>query len=153
MTYYVKPRYTPGSPGMVDRLTADRVADEERAGYEYAVQGTYGEEMKLKAEALGLSGIVETRRGVRNGWEIEDLIVGVRFHLTEKQTRIYRELKPPSTDYVVILDGQMAYITDGVRLDKVELKDVLELERVRRLRELRRPNERERHLAPWDRWP
>lgn len=35
----VAPRYTPGSPSMVDRSTAERIATEERAGYQRALEG------------------------------------------------------------------------------------------------------------------
>ncbi len=54
----VVPRYTPGSPALVDRETALRVAKEERAAFERVLTGAYGEADKRRAEILGLEGIV-----------------------------------------------------------------------------------------------
>lgn len=54
----VVPRYTPGSPALVDRETALRVVEQERAAYARVLTGAYGEEDKRRAERLGLEGIV-----------------------------------------------------------------------------------------------
>ncbi len=72
--FNVKPRYTPGSPGMVDETLALRVAAQEKDSYETCLTGIYGEEMKAKAEREGLFGIAEEVRETRKGWEVRDLI-------------------------------------------------------------------------------
>ena len=52
-----------------------RVREEEAEGYEATLTGIYGEENKLKAQRLGLRGIVEqVRRYVREGVVIKDLL-------------------------------------------------------------------------------
>lgn len=55
------PRYTCGSPAMVDLGEACRVADHERDAYENNRTGVFGEELKAKAEAKGLHGIAYAR--------------------------------------------------------------------------------------------
>lgn len=61
VSYHVAPRYTAGSPAMVPRATALRVAIEENEGYIRTMQGIYGEEERARAESQGLRGIVEER--------------------------------------------------------------------------------------------
>ena len=81
--YNVAPRYTPGSPAMVDEATAVRVAAEEKESIEYVLQGYEGEESRLRAVRLGLRGVAEhvTERGSgkRLGWLVVDLCTGERF--------------------------------------------------------------------------
>lgn len=77
--FNVNPRYTSGSPAMVDGPTAARVAVQEREAYERELAGTYGEELKKRAETLGLKGIVEhvlreERRDRRDGFMVRDLL-------------------------------------------------------------------------------
>jgi len=55
--YNVRPRYTPGSPAMVNGRTASKVAKDEKEFYEYALSGTWGEKEKTRAEIEGLRGI------------------------------------------------------------------------------------------------
>jgi len=59
------------------------VAREEKEAFEHAVEGVYGEEMRQRANALGLRGIVEERlergSGKKSGWEVVDLVTGERF--------------------------------------------------------------------------
>ena len=77
MRYYynVRPRYTAGSPAMVDEATARRVAEQEKDAYEAALEGVYGEEDQRKAKALGLRGITErVREAMGRFWEVTDLI-------------------------------------------------------------------------------
>lgn len=78
--YDVRPRYTPGSPGLVDEATAQRVAKEERESYEHALSGIMGEIDKARAEKLGLRGIVQWKQekgaGKKQGWEVVDLVTG-----------------------------------------------------------------------------
>lgn len=79
----VRPRYSAGSPAQVDDHTALGVADDEKKDYEHAMEGAYGEEAKLRAEALGLRGIVyamaESGSGKNFRWLIQDLITGECF--------------------------------------------------------------------------
>jgi len=81
--YNVEPRYTPGSPAMVDEATARRVAEEEKQSIEYVLQGYEGEKNKALAERLGLRGIAEVRvekgSGKKHGWDVLDLCTGERF--------------------------------------------------------------------------
>lgn len=79
----VAPRYTPGSPGMVDRSTAERIATEERAAYQRALEGVYGEQDRSKALLMGLRGISEVLyergRGSNHRYDIHDLVTGEWF--------------------------------------------------------------------------
>jgi len=83
MHYNVAPRYTPGSPSLVDGKTAERVAKEETRFIEHALSGAWGEKQKERARLLGLRGIAEQRvergTGRKRGWEIHDLCTGERF--------------------------------------------------------------------------
>lgn len=72
--FQVKPRYTPGSPGMVDEDTAQRVANEELRAFSVALSGGYGEKEKALAETVGLAGIAEAIVERRNGWDVRDLL-------------------------------------------------------------------------------
>ena len=76
----VRPRYTPGSPGLVDEATAQRVAKEERESYEHALTGIVGDAEKARAEKLGLRGIVQWKQekgsGKKQGWDVVDLVTG-----------------------------------------------------------------------------
>lgn len=56
--YDVIPRYSGGSPGMVDYATAERVAQQEIESQKAYLEGAYGEDKKLWAEQQGLEGIV-----------------------------------------------------------------------------------------------
>jgi hypothetical protein len=81
--YHVAPRYTGGSPAMVDEATAERVAKQEKQSIEYVLQGVEGETNKARAERLGLRGIAECRveqgAGKKLGWAVLDLCTGERF--------------------------------------------------------------------------
>lgn len=74
--YHVKPRYTSGSPAMVDERIARQVVKEEQEEYKHCLEGLYGEEHKLKAMANGLHGIAYTTREVGNTITVTDLITG-----------------------------------------------------------------------------
>lgn len=54
----VAPRYTPGSPAMVDEGIARHVLADERECYLRALDGTYGEAARLRAVALGTEWVV-----------------------------------------------------------------------------------------------
>lgn len=81
--YNVAPRYTGGSPGLVDRGTAERVALDESRSYDGALTGVYGEADERVARQLGLRGVVEYREevgsGKRHGWNVLDLCTGETF--------------------------------------------------------------------------
>lgn len=77
--YDVKPRYTAGSPAQVDLETATRVADQERRGYDEALEGSYGAVEREKAERLGLKGIVEERVEKIDCWIVCDLLTSEKF--------------------------------------------------------------------------
>lgn len=73
----VRPRYTPGSPAMVDRATAERVARDERAAYHDAISWSL-DPQHAKAREQGLGGIVREcweHHGVLN---YRDLLTGHR---------------------------------------------------------------------------
>jgi hypothetical protein len=79
ISYNVAPRYTCGSPAMVDERTAVQVAAEEKHFYEMALTGAFGEEDQTKAKTLGLLGIAEARHERPKGWDVLDLITQERF--------------------------------------------------------------------------
>lgn len=79
LSFQVRPRYTPGSPGLVDEETALRVASQEKENYEVAREGVYGDGFKELAEKMGMGGIVERREERAGGWEVTDLITGRMF--------------------------------------------------------------------------
>lgn len=77
--YNVNPRYSAGSPAMVDAATARRVAVHEKDEYKANLEGIYGEEAKAEAEKRGLKGIVECviheqRRHRKDGHLVYDLL-------------------------------------------------------------------------------
>lgn len=72
--FNVAPRYTPGSPAMVDERTALRVAMEERGQYPFVLQGVSGLTEQLIAKDKGLDGIVECRVERPGFWIVTDLI-------------------------------------------------------------------------------
>lgn len=74
--FNVAPRYTPGSPAMVDERTALRVAMEERGAYPYAFQGITGLTDQEIAKTKGLDGIVECRVEQPGFWVVTDMITG-----------------------------------------------------------------------------
>ena len=81
MSYYqIAPRYTASSPGVVDRSTAECVAEDEKQGYARCLEGGHGDEELKKARIMGLRGIVERKtekvRGKKPYYEIYDLCTG-----------------------------------------------------------------------------
>lgn len=58
--YHVAPRYTAGSPAMVDQATAERVMAQERSCYAHALEGVYGIDEQHAASVRGLADIVWT---------------------------------------------------------------------------------------------
>lgn len=109
--YDVRPRYTPGSPAMVGSRIALQVAQEEEQFIQHALEGVWGDEQKLRAEVLGLSGIVMNRKEVRGGWEVIDVITGdVSFH----PSGLY-----PHLDELNELRIRLRKIRDGAELPEV----------------------------------
>lgn len=88
--FNVRPRYTPGSPAMVNSEVAMRVAMEERSSYESAIKGSYGEDKQTKALAVGMRGIVERWTEYATRWRIVDMITGDE---TERPFKPHKEGK------------------------------------------------------------
>jgi hypothetical protein len=59
--YEVLPRYSCGSPAMVDERTAQQVIRDEQRSYKATLEGFYGAESIAHAEREGLEGIVLIR--------------------------------------------------------------------------------------------
>ena len=78
--FSVRPRYSCGSGALVSGDVAFRVAEEERSDYDRALEGTYGEDQKRRAEVLGLRGVAvamaESGSGKNFRWLVYDLITG-----------------------------------------------------------------------------
>src|ERR1043166_4732278 len=89
--YDVHPRYTPGSPAAFfeDRATPERVAREERDGYERAMTGVYGETQRALAEKAGLHGIVESCMSVSDRIDVLDLLTDRRSTITTQPLRVF----------------------------------------------------------------
>lgn len=78
--FNVAPRYTPGSPALVDEATALKVAREEKDAYEYVLKGYGGVADQRKAQAPkaqapnALALIVFEMRERPKGWVVHDMI-------------------------------------------------------------------------------
>lgn len=81
--YWVRPRYTPGSPGPISEEQAWRLVSEEKTAYTASMEGFYGPVLQEEARRLGLKGIVEEQRERLNGWDVHDLITDQKFYRTE----------------------------------------------------------------------
>ncbi len=79
--YNVRPRYTPGSPGMVGSEVAERLARSESRSYQATREGTYGPEATEEARALGLARIVVHMEEKRGGWSCFDLLTQEEFRI------------------------------------------------------------------------
>lgn len=79
--FEVRPRFTPGSPACVDERTAERVAAQEKRGFEMAREGVYGAEEKRFADVVGNAWIVfcwqETGRATKPRFNVQDLLTGI----------------------------------------------------------------------------
>lgn len=116
--FNVAPRYTCGSPAMVDHDTAERVAQEERTAYERALTGIYGEEDKLKAETMGLNGIAEAVTERRGGFDVIDMITGQHRRREETKAKNLRNGD-------VIRNGTDRYgnLINNVTVNKIAISD------------------------------
>lgn len=55
--FEVRPRFTCGSPGLVDLATAQHILQQERDAYKAYLEGAFGEDAKQWAERIGLEWI------------------------------------------------------------------------------------------------
>ena len=78
-SFNVAPRYTAGSPAMVDEATARRVAIQEKDAIEGVLEGVWGEGSQKLAEELGLDLISFEMVERPKGWEVYDLITGKEY--------------------------------------------------------------------------
>lgn len=74
LSFYVAPRYTPGTRGPCSGQTAKHFSEIESQAYDRMINGVYGETKKAQAKQLGLSGIVEERWEFRGRRHFRDLI-------------------------------------------------------------------------------
>ena len=78
MSYEVRPRYTSGSPAMVNPQIAVRVAAQEKDAFTEHIDGSYGERLQKIAREKGLDFIAYTMEEKRldkvKGWLVHDLI-------------------------------------------------------------------------------
>lgn len=72
--FNVAPRYTSGSPAMVDEATALRVANQERKQWTNEGEGFFGKEARDRALKVGLDLISFEMVERPKGWEVYDLI-------------------------------------------------------------------------------
>lgn len=70
----VRPRYSGGSPAMVDAETCLKVAKQERYGYAAHYDGAYGPDLAKAARFCGLKGICFCWREVRGKISVYDLL-------------------------------------------------------------------------------
>jgi hypothetical protein len=84
--WYVVPRYTPGSPALVDYAIAKKVAVEEMQSYHNALRGVYGQGEQYKALDMGLQGIVQ------DGNRVSDLLAeALEDAVGQERAEQYRE--------------------------------------------------------------
>lgn len=72
--FNVRPRYSPGSPAMVDGPTAAMVANDEKDGHERTLAGIYGDDARTKAEGDTLRGLAERVTERSDCWLVQDLV-------------------------------------------------------------------------------
>lgn len=114
--YQVAPRYTPGSPAMVNEATARQVAKDEQDAYgdRHRFLGVAHPSHRTAADDKGLDGIVEYLVEGRQGWDVLDLI-------TEKRhTRPFATAdEPKEVEFLqeVLLRGAgfLQSLTEGIR--------------------------------------
>lgn len=74
--YNVAPRYSAGSPALVDGPTAGNVAITELQNYTYALSGLWGEDWCRRAQRDGLKTIVEWHTVLHDRIKFVDLLTG-----------------------------------------------------------------------------
>jgi hypothetical protein len=87
MSFHVRPRYSCGSPALVDRAIALRVVNDERRAIEADLKGYHGVPAQELAQRLGLANIVYHLREHRGGWTVTDLLTGEQY----RRSFSYRE--------------------------------------------------------------
>lgn len=100
-TYTVHPRYSCGSPALVDEKTAYRVARHEWAAYQEALR-----DGSTRAKAIGARRIVQRLHERRAGWVAYDLVTGETYAWPRYEsfgTRGWRE-------YVELTQAQAAWL-------------------------------------------
>lgn len=75
IAYHIRPRYTPGSPAMIDRVAAVRLAQEEAQAYQEALSWS-GNPDYNKAVVQGSSWIVWISWEARGNYHRKCLITG-----------------------------------------------------------------------------
>jgi hypothetical protein len=113
MHFNVRPRFTPGSPALVNEHTALHVAKGEKMAYEDALTGTFGTPDLEVARAQGLKGIVEAAFERGDGWDVRDVLTGEQF----RRERV-RATKVTAGMVVVQFDSG-PYLVPGKRIAKV----------------------------------
>jgi hypothetical protein len=136
LMYNVAPRYTGGSPALVDRETAEAVMEEELDAYSRAMFGVYGEKHREKARRLGLKGIVEHRQTFAHHYIATDEITG-----ETRDSRLLPSFQVGDSVTVVsesTFRGQrgsiVSFIQPGkalVRFDHTHCFELSELQRIR----------------------
>jgi hypothetical protein len=84
MPYHVAPRYTSGSPAMVDEATAFHVVRAEHDGYNRARSGMYGDEDQALAHTKGLRGIAYSTHESYNTIHVFDLMTDEAYRVPVK---------------------------------------------------------------------
>jgi len=115
--YDVKPRYTSGSPAMVEERIAQRVAQQEKQAYQAYLEGAYGPEGTETATKMGLDWIAWATVESSSNLSLTDLITGMMM------------LKPIKYDGVrytpVYADTLTNYSTIAQKLKESKLKTQL----------------------------
>lgn len=95
--YHLVPRYSSGSPAMVDLGEAVRVADHEQEAYFNCLTGVFGNDLQVMAKSKGLSGIAYARWEKGNKVYRLDLLTGIESieppRLTSKECDRVRDLR------------------------------------------------------------
>jgi hypothetical protein len=93
LTFHVAPRYSGGSPAMVDATIAEHVAKTERDEYNRRLSGAFGPEERLRATRLGLNMIVYTIMEIKSTVYVRDEITGDSFAVPLKMWPEVRDRK------------------------------------------------------------
>lgn len=110
VSYHVKPRYSPGSPAMVDFGIAKRVAYDEASSRQRILTGFHGEAETKRAQEQGLEGIVYAMDERSDCWLVTDLITGRQW------LRMFdRQFKTPSAQLVLAKTLSRKYLLNDVR--------------------------------------
>ena len=78
-SFHVRPRYTPGSPAMVNPRLCRRVAEEERQAIQGHLEGVYGPAEVERAKRLGLHRIALHTVESKGGLTVTDLLTSEQY--------------------------------------------------------------------------